>query len=202
MLRRYQNTVISSSTSNTVISSSNSLWGAGVSLSFGQRPKTLYLTRLRRRRKRIRGLYLPLLQAGARERFAFVVTEERIQIKYSLVWWWNFILKYYKLSSLTLNAEDDFSSKVGGSAVSFFLRRDIFLAGGLVTGVVAAGRLAGSRSQQGAAVSLLLARQGTGNARWRRVAGFVVTKSQVGRGTGSASPSGRISVISYVGQSF
>ena len=81
----------------------------------------------------------------------------------------------------------------------YFLRRDIFLAGGLVTGVVAAGRLAVSRSQQGAAVSLLLARQGTGNARWRRVAGFVVTKYQVGRGTGSASPSGR---ISDVGQSF
>ena len=58
-----------------------------------------------------------------------------------------------------------------------FLRRDIFLAGGLVTGVIAAGRLTVSRSQQGAAVSLLLARQGTGNARWRRVAGFVVTKS-------------------------
>ena len=36
-----------------------------------------------------------------------------------------------------------------------FLRRDIFLAGGLVTGVVAAGRLAVSRSQQGAVVSLL-----------------------------------------------
>ena len=60
-----------------------------------------------------------------------------------------------------------------------------------------------SRSQQGAAVSLLLARSSTDKAsRWRRIGGFVVAKSQVERGTGSASPSGRISVISFAGQSF
>ena len=170
-------TSVTSVSNYTAISSSNSLWGAGVCLSFGQRLKALCLTRLRRQRKRIGGLYLPWLQAGARERFAFIVAEERIQIRYSVVWWWNFISKYYKLSSLTRNAEDDFSSKVGGSAVLCFLRRDVFLAGGLVTGVVVAGCLAVSRSQQGVAVSLLLARQGTDNARWRRVAGFVVTKS-------------------------
>ena len=38
--------------------------------------------------------------------------------------------------------------------------------------------------------------------RWRRVGGCVVAKSQVGRGTGSASPSGRVSVISFAGQRF
>ena len=76
---------VTSVSKHTVISSSSSLWGAGVSLSFGQCPKALCLTRLRRRRKRIGGLYLPLLQAGARERFAFVVAKERVQIKYSLM---------------------------------------------------------------------------------------------------------------------
>ena len=56
-----------------------------------------------------------------------------------------------------------------------------------------------SRSQQGAAVSLLLARRSTGKStRWCRIGGFVVAKSQVGHGTGSASPSGRVSVISDV----
>ena len=68
---------VTSISKHTVISSGNSLWGTGVSLSFGQRSKALCLTRLQRRRKRIGGLYLPLLQAGARERFAFVVAEER-----------------------------------------------------------------------------------------------------------------------------
>ena len=55
--------------------------GYWVSLTFGQRPKALCLTRLRRPRERIGGLYLPLLQAGARERFVFVVAEERLQFK-------------------------------------------------------------------------------------------------------------------------
>ena len=53
------------------------------------------------------------------------------------------------------------------------LRRDIFLAGGHVIGVVAASRLAVSRSQQGAAVSLFAGLAGHGQcslaqSRWLR----------------------------------
>ena len=179
MFRRYPNT--------QSFSFNNLKWGAGVSLSFGQSPKALWLIRLRRRRKQIGGLYLLLLQAGAREHFAFVVAEERVQFKLIFLMMKLILRNITKFNILTLKTWCCYLS-AGRWFSGVVLPPSRYLPCGWVRNRCrCGGSVVISRSQQGAAISLLLARSSKSKAsRWRGIGCFAVAKSQVGRGTDSA----------------
>ena len=113
--------------------------GGRISLSFGQHPKALSLTSLRRPRKQIGGLCLPLLEAGARKHFAFCRSGGKIYNTNASDYEIYFTPKYYKFNYLALKKmleDHGVSSKVGGSAVWCTLRRDMLFASGRAVSVV------------------------------------------------------------------